>query len=146
MDTRSDLIEKLRNREYRQAFVSSQINIGIPYQIRALRGEMRQEELAASTGMKQPRISAIERPGYSSLNLTTLKRIAAAFDVALIVRFVPFSELVEWAENFSSDTFVVPAFKHDNKLFQGSALSEVTANVEVEKKAERKAVASIQPY
>jgi len=122
MSTRDQLVEQLKDKEYRDAFVASQIDIGIPYQIRALRGQMSQGELAARAGMKQPRVSAIERPGYSSLNLSTLKRIAAAFDVALLVRFVPFSELVEWAETFSPDTFSVPEFGKDEGLFKGSAL------------------------
>jgi DNA-binding Xre family transcriptional regulator len=89
--------EKLQSKAYHDAFVASQISIGLPFQIYALRiqREWTQQQLAEKTGMLQPRISAMERPGGSKLNLDTLRRSASAFDVALVVRFVPFSELVE---------------------------------------------------
>jgi len=44
--------------------------------------------------MTQNAISRLENPYYGKATLTTLKRIAAIFDVALIVQFVPFSQLV----------------------------------------------------
>lgn len=115
MSTKSKVITKLQNKEYRDAFVGSQINIGLPFQIRALREqrEWNQSELAKRTGMLQPRISAIESPGGSKLNIETLRRLASAFDVGLLIRFVSFSELVDWAEKFSPDTFVVPSFVED---------------------------------
>ncbi|HXK28008.1 MAG TPA: helix-turn-helix transcriptional regulator [Candidatus Binatia bacterium] len=116
--TTTKLVQKLKNKQYRDAFVASQIDVGVPFQIRALRErrKMRQEELAALSGMKQPRISAIERPGHGDINLKTLRRIASAFDIALIVRFAPFSELVSLTESFSPDTFNVPSFSQD--IFQ----------------------------
>jgi transcriptional regulator with XRE-family HTH domain len=126
MSTREDLIAQLNEKEYREGFVSSQIDMAIPYQVRAMRGKMSQGELAEKTGMKQSRISAIERPGYGNLTLTTLKRLAAAFDVALIVRFAPFSDLVEWSENFSPDTFHVPCYHEDQALFANTISAAVS--------------------
>ena len=49
--------------------------------------------------MNQNAISRLENPSYGKATLTTLKRLAAAFDVALIVRFVPFGQLVDWASS-----------------------------------------------
>src|ERR1039457_3984176 len=98
----SKLAEKLHDPEYRKAFVSSQINIGIPFQIRALlkaRG-WTQNELAVRTGMLQPRISGMMSPGKTRPNIETLRRVAEAFDCGLMVRFVPFSELARWSETF----------------------------------------------
>ena len=111
----SRLLEELQDKEYRDAFVASETNIALPYQIRALR-ERRgwtQQELADRAGMKQSRISAIEQPGGGKLNLETLRRLASAFDSALVVRFAPFSELVDWVETFSPDEFQVPSFEED---------------------------------
>jgi len=142
MPTRDELIESLKEKKYRDAFVSSQINIGIPYQIRALRGKRSQGDLPILSGMKQPRISAIERPGNGSLNLNTLKRVAAALDVALMVRFVPFSELVEWAETFSPDSFAVPDFGSDEALFRGSASAAISPKPVNEQKSLPKQAAS----
>jgi transcriptional regulator with XRE-family HTH domain len=55
-----------------------------------------QEELASQADTKPTQITRVENPTYGSHTITTLRRIAAAFDVALVVRFVPFSELLNW--------------------------------------------------
>lgn len=106
---------RLQSKQYRDAFVASQISVGLPFQIRALREQRgwKQSKLAEKADMLQPRISAMERPGESKFNLETLRRIASAFDVALEVRFVPFSELVDWSERFNPDTFNVQSFAED---------------------------------
>ena len=57
---------------------------------------MTQGELAAKLGTDQNAISRMESVRYGRQTLTTLKRVAAIFDVALVVRFVPFSQLVDW--------------------------------------------------
>ena len=106
---------KLRDPEYRKAFVSSQINIGIPFQIRALlksRG-WTQEKLAERTGMLQPRISALLTPGKVRPNIETLRRLAEAFDCGLEVRFVPFGNLVQWSEHFDPEHFNIPTFDEE---------------------------------
>ena len=120
MSTRARKIARLRNKEYRDAFVASQIGIGLPFQIRALREqrEWKQSELAEKAGMLQPRISAVETPGGAKFTLETLRRIASAFDVALLVKFVPFSELVDQSEDFNPDTFRVPGFGDDPGLVE----------------------------
>ena len=105
----------IRSKEERDAFVASQIDVGIPFQIRALRKQfgLNQKELAELTGMRQPRISAMERPGSGSLNLETLKKLASAFDVGLLVKFAAFSELVAFENEFSPDDFRVLSFSTD---------------------------------
>ena len=111
----SSFIKRLTSgKEYREAFVASQIKIGIPFQVRALRTKKAwsQEQLATAANMLQPRISSIETVG-GNLRLDTLQRIAAAFDIALVVRFVPFSDLVRWADDFSPDDFAVADFGSD---------------------------------
>lgn len=121
MSTKSKLIQKLRKRkDYREAFVASQISTGIPFQIRALRKQFNwsQNDLADATQMLQPRICAMEQAGYGDFTLSTLKKLAAAFDVGLLVRFAPFGELVNWADNFSPDTFSVPRSAEDPVLCQ----------------------------
>jgi transcriptional regulator with XRE-family HTH domain len=115
LSTISKIAEKLKELAYRKAYIASQINIGIPFQIRALmkaRG-WTQETLAEKTGMLQPRISGLMKPGKTRPNIETLRRVAEAFDCALLVRFAPFSELAKWAENFEPDSFNVPSFNDD---------------------------------
>lgn len=115
VNTNSPLLKEMDSKEYRDAYVASQINIGIPFQIRALRMSRgwNQEMLAKHAGMAQPRISEIEKPGERRLSIETLLRIAAAFDVALQVRFTTFSELVDWSESFDPENFELDSFKEE---------------------------------
>ena len=62
-----------------------------------------QAELGRRVGMRQETICLLENPSYGRFTLRTLKRLASAFDVALIVRFAPFGELAAWTTNLSSE-------------------------------------------
>lgn len=115
MNINSSLIAELKDKEYRDAYVASQIAIGLPFQARALRlnKEWTQEQLAERAGMSQPRIAEIEKPSERRFNLETLLRIASAHDVALEVRFVPFGQIIEHDESFDPDSFKVPTFSEE---------------------------------
>ncbi len=138
---REALIKRLRSKKHRDAFVSAYVDKTIPFQIRALRlAEERnwtQEELASRAGMKQERISVCENPNYGRFSLQTLKQIAAAFDVALMVRFAPFSELVEWESNLSPESLEVKNFDKE-EYFKERKESEVSLSF-LEEKYSRKA-------
>ena len=111
---RRERLEKRLRRgcEARQAFVRSRINMTISLQVRVMRecAGWSQAELARRCGTSQNAISRIESPGYGHYSVTTLKKIAAVFDVALVVRFAPFSELVDWAINMNTESILVPSF------------------------------------
>jgi len=112
------LISKLKNKKYREAFVAELITTGIPFQIKALREQEQrkwtQKDLGDRCGIAQETISRLEDPNYGKLNLGTLKRLASAFDVALMVRFVPFSELVEWELNLSPKSLEILSFEQES--------------------------------
>lgn len=112
---KTKLIEKLQNKEYRDSFVSSNIDVGVAFQIRALRKQRNytQKKIAKISGMKQERISALENPSNTP-NISTLKKIANAFDVGLIVRFIPIGELLEWQINLSNESLNAPSFNEDH--------------------------------
>lgn len=118
-----------KSKAHRDAFVASQINVGLPFQIRALRKQrnLNQQELATLAGMLQPRISAMEQVGGGQLNLDTLRKLAAAFDVGLLVKFVAFSELTKWSNDFSPDDFSVPSF--DQELMNNETETVLHPNV-----------------
>lgn len=128
---REALKKRLLNKKNREAFVSACVDQTIPFQIKALRlAEERnwtQKELAARARMKQERISVCENPNYGRFSLQTLKQLAAAFDVALIVRFAPFSELVEWESNLSPESLEVKNFDKED-YFQETQEKEVSAS------------------
>jgi transcriptional regulator with XRE-family HTH domain len=115
MNIDSSLVAELRDKTYRDAYVASQIRMTLPIQIRRLRValDLTQPELAERAGMAQPRISELEKPGERRLTIETLLRIAAAFDVGLQVRFVPFNELIDWSEGLDTDNFRIAPFNEE---------------------------------
>jgi transcriptional regulator with XRE-family HTH domain len=79
---------------------------------------MSQERAVEKLGMNQNAISRLENPYYGKATLTTLKRIASAYDVGLLVEFVPFSRLIDRANGtphfdpgLSPETMQAPNFE-----------------------------------
>ena len=141
-DGRARLIESLRDKEYRHHFASAGIRRGLAEQIREMRLDRgwTQADLARASGKVQETISQLENPNYGSYTLKTLQRLGEAFDVALIVRFAPFSQLADWIAGLSPQDLAVPDFDHDPGLrppiapsvhtaSTGSGLSLVRGNV-----------------
>ncbi|HEY3130959.1 MAG TPA: helix-turn-helix transcriptional regulator [Acidobacteriota bacterium] len=126
---RSQLISKLKdNKSFRAAYIRAKLNVLVPSQIRALRLKSerpRQEDLAREVEMKQSRISAMETPGATNFTLETLIRLASVFRVGLMVKFVPFSEMLGWENEFSQDTFKVATLDEDTEFTDISAYREV---------------------
>ena len=112
----SEIWRKLRDKAYRDGYTEAQLSIEVPFQIRAIRKARgwTQAQLAERSGIPQARISHIEQPGRDMLSLRTLYRLAAAFDVGLLVQFVSFSELVRREADFDPETFRVPSFAEDH--------------------------------
>lgn len=112
---KQEIWESLQDKGNRDAFVESHLSTNIGSQIFSMREarDWSQEKLATEVGMAQPRISVLEG-GYDNYSLRTLKRIASAFDVAVVVRFVPFSELVTWVAELSEERLAPVEFANDN--------------------------------
>jgi transcriptional regulator with XRE-family HTH domain len=121
--TAKQIWKKLTDKDYRDSFVASNISNTVSSQIYTLRDQRgwTQKELAQRAGMNQSRIPALEDPNLENFEIGTLKRIASAFDVALVVRFVPFSELTNWTASLSEQNLSVPEFANDT-------LSQVSTN------------------
>ncbi len=121
MTTFKELWQKFaRSKEYREEFVAAQVKRGVPFQIRALMKQqgITQEILADRAGLKQGVVSRAANPEYGNLTLNTLIRVAAGFDVALILKFVPFSELNRWFTNLSEETMQVKTFEQENEALE----------------------------
>lgn len=114
-DKREQIWRSFNDPEYRHQFVGEEINVGIAFQIRSLRNRqnLKQGNLAELLGVKQPLVSAWENPNYGKYSLTTLKELAKAFDVGLLVRFVPFSKLLDLTTNLTPDLITPPSFKDE---------------------------------
>jgi len=115
---RAQLLEKFRDKEYRDAFVQEFIFSRIPLKIRAIRDKrgMSQAELGEKAQVAQAWVSKLEDPNYGRLTLSTLLKIASAFDCGLFVDFVPFSRILNEATIMSPQSFDVPAFDDDSAL------------------------------
>jgi transcriptional regulator with XRE-family HTH domain len=123
------LLSELDNPEYRRGFVEAHAKDTIAFQIRQLRKALgwEQRDLARVLGNPklQPMVSRYENPDYGKYSVTTLLELAAAFDVALIVRFAPFSELAEWDFNANPQKMTPPRYSKDSGL---SSLTESVKN------------------
>jgi transcriptional regulator with XRE-family HTH domain len=87
----------------------------LPAQIRSLRLRrgQKQADLGEAVEMKQARISKLEQIGAANFSIETLIRLASAFRVGLIVKFVPYSEMLEWENEFQPDAFDAAPIEED---------------------------------
>src|SRR5688500_8434930 len=104
-----------RSKKYRHRFLSNHLSLCIASQIFYLRTDQErnwtQTELAKKASIPQPRITVYESSEYGGYSLNTLKKLARAFDVALSVRFISFSELAHEIANRSTESTNVSTFK-----------------------------------
>lgn len=98
---RERLISQLKDANYRKAFVEAHAKDSIAFQLRMMRKAQGWDQgQLAGHALGDPKlqsmISRYENPDYGKYSLNTLLELAAAFDVALVVHFAPFSELLDW--------------------------------------------------
>ena len=124
--------ENLRDKDFRGQFIDEHINVGIAFQIRSLRNRqnLKQSELAQLLGVKQPLVSSWENPNYGKYTLNTLNGFAKAFDVGLLVRFVPFSTLIDWTVDLTSDAIAPPSFNEEEKSCAASPVLVTSSLIE----------------
>jgi transcriptional regulator with XRE-family HTH domain len=109
------LLDKLQKKSYRVAYVGEHVRRGVAYQIRALRDQRgwKQGELAKRLGKPQSVVCRLEDPSYGKVTVQTLLEIADVFDVALQVRFVPFSSFLRDTRDVSAASMEVPSFEDE---------------------------------
>jgi transcriptional regulator with XRE-family HTH domain len=105
--------------------VASNLSEGIAFQIRATRDKQKksQVDLAREAGMTPNNLSRLESPDYGKQTISSLKRIADALDVALVVRFVPFSQYIDWLsgtphldEGLRQDALAVQGYEDEERV------------------------------
>ena len=107
----------LEDDEYRREYAAD-VGTGLAFQIKMLRDKngWTQAELGERAGGKrQETISQWENPNYGKYSLSTIKDLAVAFDVGLVVRFAPFSEVVEWTSNLTPESLAPPSFTEEQQ-------------------------------
>lgn len=103
-----------KSKKDRHRFLVNHLSANIAAQIFSLRTspsrKWTQIRLAKEARIPQPRIPVYESPDYGAFSLATLKKLAYAFDVGLIIKFVTFDELAkeianQCPENLRPSTF-----------------------------------------
>lgn len=114
-DKERQIQDSLVNKEYREALAIEHVNTTLAIQIRKMREnhQWSQSDLANRLSKHQETISQWENPDYGRHSITTLKALAAIFDVALLVKFIPFSELVSDMVSLSDTRLSPPGFSEE---------------------------------
>jgi transcriptional regulator with XRE-family HTH domain len=127
--TQDQLIGLLGEKELRGHFTSAQVYQLLAAQIRHLREKHQwtQADLGNTIGMKQAQVSRAENPDYRGTRISTLGKLAEAFDVALIVRFAPFSELADWLSSLSPYSFEPASYEEESSRRTYRPVKVITA-------------------
>ena len=91
-------LKSLSLKPKREAYVRAHAQHGLAHQIRMLREHRgwTQADLARKIGARnQSTVARLEDPSYGKYSVSSLLKLASAFDVAALVKFVSFSELLE---------------------------------------------------
>jgi transcriptional regulator with XRE-family HTH domain len=128
---RQNLAAKFTDKAYRDAFVAEQIFSRLPLKIRYLREAqgMTQRQLGKVACMAQTWVSKLEDPNYGKLTISTLLKVASAFDVGLQIDFVPYSKILGDAVCLTGASFSVSKFGDDAGFINDSAVFTVVAPV-----------------
>ena len=119
-----DLLDSLKaDTEYRHAWNLENVYTGVCFQIRALREqrEWSQAALGKAAKMAPERISILEDPNADTKpTLSTVLRIANAYDVGLDVRFVPYGTVIERSVKTDLRALEVPCFAEELPVLERS--------------------------
>lgn len=99
------VLRLLTKKKARDAYVFEHIRNGVAFQLRAMRDERgwSQDDLAKAAKTGRTTITRLENPNNDRLTLKTLLGLASALDVALLIKFVPFSRLVKEYDDVSPE-------------------------------------------
>lgn len=107
MSELSEILRKeFKDKESAHAYIEEFLNTCIATQIKVLREQRgwTQKKLAHETGMEQSRISLLENINYDKWSISTLKKLARAFDITLNVSFETFSNRIDDVDDFSRES------------------------------------------
>lgn len=130
MKIRERLLSKLHDFDYRHAYVDDFTDAFIATQIKVLREQnnLTQEQLADLAGMKQSQISGLEDVNTRSWKVSTLKKIAKALDLALVVRFESFGKILPDIGRLDRETLQRTSFKDDPVFAPATIVTEANTS------------------
>ena len=119
MNESADRIRReFENPEYRHAYAESRLNTALAAQIVFLREQRgwTQEQLGLRAGMPQSAISRIESVDYAKWNVTTLRKLARAFDITVNISFESFGEFLRRLPKTRRANLEKPSFSEDLEM------------------------------
>jgi transcriptional regulator with XRE-family HTH domain len=124
------LLRKLSRKEYRVSYVEQNVRTGVAYQIRALREQRgwTQTAFGRLIGAGQSTASRLEDPDYGKMSISSLLQVASACDVALLVRFVSFEEMILRSRDVSPEALQVSSW-NPSKFRAADEAHVVTAHL-----------------
>ena len=104
--------------EMRQAYLEATIEQDIAWQISINRKAraMTQKELAKRCDTQQSGIARLEDPTYGKQSLAMLTKVAHAFDCALQVKLIPYSQLAQETQDTSPEALTVASFSDEQHM------------------------------
>lgn len=112
------LLKRLTRKAFRHAYMRAHLCQGLAYQLQALRIQRgwTPSQLAEKLGgMDYSLVEQLENPANARPSITTLLQLSEVFDVALLVKFVPYSQLLRETADLSPQALAVDSF--DNEVF-----------------------------
>ena len=97
------LIEKFRDKTYRDSYIASHTRRFLARQMRKFRGEKSQTEFGDLIDKRQTVVSRLEDPNYGKWTLQTLFDVAEKLNIAVLVRFVDIPTFLRLSEDMSED-------------------------------------------
>jgi transcriptional regulator with XRE-family HTH domain len=118
------LVQEFADKDYAHAYMESHAVSRLAAQLHALRKQRNwsQQQLAERSGIAQERISKIENADFTSITLSTLNKLARAFDVDVRVAFESFSQGILDVVNLSPKALEVKPRQASLKAFSDQQL------------------------
>jgi transcriptional regulator with XRE-family HTH domain len=111
--------------DFTDAYIATQVKV-----LREHR-ELNQTQLAELAGMRQSQISELEDVNNRSWKVRTLKKLAKAFDLVLVVRFEPFGKVLPDIGHLERAKLERPSYKDDPAFSHQPALIENEAEAPI---------------
>lgn len=110
----------LKNHKAREAYVEAELVNGLAHQIRIIRQQrgLTQKELAKKLGTTQTTVSRLEDPSYGRYSMRSLLALSKVFDVALFVRYMPFSKFMPATWDTRPEHFVAIGYEEEASKVQ----------------------------
>lgn len=130
-DIKEALAEEFKDKEARRQYAIDFLNSHIALQIKTLRQQRKwsQTGLAKLAGKHQSQISAMESVDFGAWKISTLQKLAEAFDLALTVNFESFGGFLDYISALDRGALERPSFA-DDPAFHPSAVGPALSGYE----------------